>query len=1154
VPGRKRAAKGLKKLEAGLSRGRLELLGVPVLHINGRELRPLERKTAGILAYLSLEGSTSRSRLAGLLWPGSSESTARNNLAQALRRLKQAAGIELVVGGNVLELTDLEVDLAQLEVAHFAGRHPEVVQHELQLLEGCDYDDCPDFDDWLLIRRERLTDLRRDSLLAQSDKLEKSGQYRQAITQAERLLEYDALSEAAHRRVMRLWYLLGDRSAAMAAFERCKEVLRREMGVQPLPETQGLLNLIEHGGPLTPRDSPPRAEIPLSVLRPPRLLGRESEWTQMELAWNQGQAVFVEGQPGAGKSRLVQDFIGSKGRFFVFEGRPGDAGIPYATHSRTCRQMLEYFPGLVMPDWVQHELARVLPELGPALPPIQSQAEKLRFFQANAELVRLAAAQGMGLVILDDLQFVDAASLELLHFVFGQYWGRGGSVRTILSFRSGELLAGIEELLNQAVQSGLAVRIELLPLDASAVQDLLDSLELPDLLDDTQDLAQALCRHTGGNPFFLLETVRSLWESGSLSQPKPGRLPLSQQKSVRLPISSKISTLIQQRLERLSLSAQRLIRTAAVAGVDFSPELAAHALETTPLELLEPWAELEAAQLLRGNAFIHDLLYEATLNGLPASIKIYLHQQIALYLESKQADPARIASHWLEGQPPRAIPFLMQAARKAEDSYQLAEAAHSYQRALELAEQQGESEQVFTLLEALSQVMSRFDTGQRHAALVERMLNLADSPAKLARAWLREAIRLGEHAYGVEAEQAARKGLHQIEDAEQPQLRIRLLDALAQSLLVQRKTYDLIAALQQLRDIHLARGDELQAATCTSRLGIAYDQLERHREALGYYQQAGPILERSSNRIMRVGFHHNRAVCLAALGQAEAALEAQLQVQRLLEGMQGVLGREVHHLNNLALRYYDLERYAEAQQALERALEIVPEEWGWTQAFSQYQMARLFWVWGEWGLAADWLAKALGDPNLPQRDAATYRILGLLLAHQRGEAVGPWIDGLESLFGGYRGLAYGHFLIARARVQPPEQALQSLQEALTLAQEKDWPALEIAAQTLRAKVLLTQPPTRRAFSEALRHSQAAMQRMATYWPTGCTRLEVLWVHYQAQAASHKADKTQLQQVLGYLLDTANQHLPPQHKHSFLSHNPVAKAILQAAQTAGIAPP
>ncbi len=1113
-------------------------MGVPTLHVQSSQLRPLERKTAGLLAYLTLEGPTNRSKLAGLLWPASSEATARNNLAQALRRLKQAAGAEVVWGSDVLELQGLAVDVAELQVAHFAGRHLEVVAHQAQLLEGLDYDDCPEFEDWLLVQRERLAEMRRNSLGALADGLEQAGQYREALVYAEALLESDVLSEVAHRQVMRLLYLLGDRSAALAAFERCRAILLREMGVAPLPQTQELRHQIERGELLVPAIPAQRPEIPLAVLRPPRLLGREAEWARMEAAWEKGQALLIAGAPGVGKSRLLQDFLHSRGPALLFEGRPGDQGIPYATFSRFCLKILEHFPGLALPDWVRQELARLLPELGPAQPPIQSRAEKLRFFQASAELVRLALAEGLGRLAVDDLQFADMASLELMHFVLSPYWGQPGALATALAFRAGELPDWMAALLEQAVQGGQAIQISLQPLDALAVQGLLVSLELPSLQDDVPGWAAALVRHTGGNPFFLLETLRSLWESGGLGQPRPGRLP----------VSSKISTLIQQRLERLSQSAQRLIRTAAVAGVDFSPELAAYALETTRLELLEPWAELEAAQLLRGNAFTHDLLYEATLSGVPASIKTHLHQQIALYLESKQADPARIASHWLEGEPGRALPFLIQAARRAENAYQLLEAAHFYQRAIEIAERQGDETQTFDLLEALSGVKVRYDTGSQHEALIRRMLGLAHTPEQQGRAWLREAIRLGEHGFGADAEQAARKGLEHIQDIDQPELRIRLLDALAQSLFVQRKTTDLIAILQQLRDIHRARGDELQAAICTSRLGIAYDQLERHREALAYYQEAEPVLERSENRLMRVGFHHNRGVCLAALGLAEAALEAQLQAGRLLEGMQGVVGRRVHHCNNLALRYHDLERYSEAQQALEQALHIVPEDWGWTRAFSEYQMARLYWIWGEWGLASEWLGRALGEPDLPRRDEATYRILGLLLAHRRGEETDPWIKKLNELFSGEQSQAYGRFLLAQARVLPPKQALKSCQEALKLARQNDWSALQIAAHTLYSQVLLQV----KRHPEALGHTQKAMQLLEHYWPAGCSRLEVLWTHYRAQAAQHQSDKALLRQVLDHLLQIAENHVPPQHRHGFLSQNPLSKGILEAAQTAGIA--
>ncbi|MWR36486.1 hypothetical protein GN073_09380, partial [Helicobacter pylori] len=198
--------------------------------------------------------------------------------------------------------------------------------------------------------------------------------------------------------------------------------------------------------------------------------------------------------------------------------------------------------------------------------------------------------------------------------------------------------------------------------------------------------------------------------------------------------------------------------------------------------------------------------------------------------------------------------------------------------------------------------MIRFDTGSHHEALTRRLQALATTPEEHARAWLREAVRLCEHGYGPEAEQVARQGLQQAVEANQPDLRVRLLDALAQSLYVQRNAPALIEALEQLRRLHQERGDTLQAAICTSRLGIAYDQLERHRQALGFYREAEPVLVQSGNRLTLMGFHHNRAVCLAALGYAEAALEAQLQAQGLLEGMQGLSFLNIYEPTRRATR------------------------------------------------------------------------------------------------------------------------------------------------------------------------------------------------------------------------------------------------------------
>lgn len=1124
----------MKASRAAGESARLSVLGGAVLHTAGRTVQRLERKTAGLLAYLALEGQTPRSRLAGLLWPESPESTARNNLAQALRRLREASGQAVVLGADQLLLEGLEVDAVALQVAHFAGRYGEVIGAEGQLLSNYDYDDCPEFSDWLLVARERFIQLRREALAALSEQSEQAGAYREALAYAEKILETDPVSEVAHRRVMRLWYLLGDRAAALKAYGRCQEVLEQELGVEPLAETQALARQIEQGGQLAQALSP-RPQIPLSVQRPPLLLGRERAWAQMEAAWERGQAIFVAGPAGIGKTRLMRDFLATKGAAYTFEGRPGDASVPYASQSRSYREILRSFP-LSLPPWVQGELSRILPELGPTPPPMQSEADKLRFFQAQAELTRLALEAGMRLLMLEDLQFVDAASLEAAYFVYNQHWGRSDGLRTLLSFRSGELAPEALALLGRAVESGVAVQVDLEPLDAAATAELLQSLEIPGL----SDLSPALHRYTGGNPFFLLETIKGLLDSGELAALPGNQAPFYR----RLTTSGKVKALIERRLERLSAPALNLARVAAVAGLDFDLEIAARVLESPALMLAEPWQQLESAQILSGQRFAHDLLQESVYDGIPAPIKAYLHRQVALQLEAGAAEPARIAQHWLEAETSRAVPFLQQAAKVAEASYQLIMAADFYRRAAQITEGLGDTGQTFALLEALSEVMCRFDTGSHHEQLIQRMLALADTPEKQARTWLREAIRLGEHAYGPEAEQAARKGLSYA--AGFPELSIRLLDALAQSLFVQRKSGELIEALKQLRQIHEERGDQLQAAICTSRLGIALDQLERHREALAYYQQAGPVLEQSGNRLMLSGFYHNQSVCLAALGYGQAALETQLRVQGLLEGMQGVVGRQVHHLNNLALRYYDLEDYTRAKEALGQALAIVPEEWGWTKAFSEYQMARLHWAWGDSPAAWEWLGRALDKEQLPPRDESTYRILELLLAWEGGQPTDPVQKRLDQLFGGSHSMAYGRLLLAKSRLSEPEAAQGYLQEALALARANDWPALEVAAHILWARVLLEQEPP-----VALEHSQAALSRMAEYRPTGCSRLEALWVGYLAHAANRKPNPAQrLQAVAEHLSSIAQDKIPPEYRPRFLG-KPLNRSILEAVQQAGL---
>jgi DNA-binding SARP family transcriptional activator/predicted ATPase len=632
----------------------LQLFGNPkLLTPNGMSV--LERKTAAVLAFLALEGATHKYKLAGWLWANSGETAARNNMRQLLRRLRLAAG-EVVLGEDQIALhPDVSVDVQRL--SSLQNPTLEVLSQNDELLADLEYDDAPDFDEWLLGVREELKSLRLRAAQIEADRLEKSGQLRQALEFAQFRIKLEVLSEEAYRQVARLQYLLGDRSAALATLERCRTLLDEELGIEPLPQTLELLGLIERGALMGTAPKPKETVLPTAILRPPVLAGRMREWALMEEAWQRGQIIYLEGEPGVGKSRLALDFANSKGKVFHFQARPGDAGIPFATQARAMREMIAQNPGILerIPRWAHLELGRLLPELGgdETLPPLASETEKLRFFEAIGEVV-LAQEAFVTITVADDVQFADTATVESTGYLMTRFSSstKGRSPRIINVYRRSELLPEIEAGLNQGIEAGVLAKITVEPLATNAIEALLNGLGL----EETTELTQGLLRYTGGNPMFILETLKHLMESGTLAQGLPSRLTPP----------GKVAALIGRRLQRLSAPALGLARSAAVAKTSFDLQLATSVLERGVMELAEAHAELETALVLRGNAFTHDLVFEAVLASIPNAIKQVLHGNTAAYLEGKNANPALIAQHWEEsGNADKTAQWLIQAARNA---------------------------------------------------------------------------------------------------------------------------------------------------------------------------------------------------------------------------------------------------------------------------------------------------------------------------------------------------------------------------------------------------------------------------------------------------------------------------------------------------------
>jgi DNA-binding SARP family transcriptional activator len=291
---------------------------------------PLAPVDAALMAWLALEGPTSRGRLATLLWPNSSPEGARTTLRQRLFQLKKIFAREVVCGQATLTMApDVTHDLD-------GSRH---------VLDSVRVDFGGEFGQWLAHQRERRSHGAGQTLVEQIDQAQAAGDLAGALLHARELLALDPLSEQAHRSVMRLHYLAGDRAAALLAFDVCERRLKDEVGTRPSPDTLALLGTIELAVVASTPKTNPLVNIPAGLLRPPRLIGRDNEWQCLLHGWQEHAPMLVAGEPGMGKTRLLADLALRHGSAAVLvSARPGDESVPYALMARLMRVLLAQAP------------------------------------------------------------------------------------------------------------------------------------------------------------------------------------------------------------------------------------------------------------------------------------------------------------------------------------------------------------------------------------------------------------------------------------------------------------------------------------------------------------------------------------------------------------------------------------------------------------------------------------------------------------------------------------------------------------------------------------------------------------------------------------------------------------------------------------------
>ena len=307
----------------------IRLLGGFDLKVNSQDLNDLgSRKAEAILVYLAMRGGMcNRNVLATLFWPENPESQAMTSLRVALsllhRELKDYLEVTHDVigmkpGANVyLDVTDLEGKLECGEVEQAL----DVYQGDF--LQGFHIRDCLEFEDWCRLQQERVNKLVTNGLHAAISQAIETEDFQQGQAFARRLLEIDPLDEQAHRKCMLLYVLDGQRAHAVEQYEKCKDILQAELGVEPSQETQSLYMQILKG-------AKPRSDTALiSVFNLPvpqtSFIGRERELAQIVplMSAPTCRLLTLTGPGGIGKTRLAMRLVTkcfqnySDGTYFV---------------------------------------------------------------------------------------------------------------------------------------------------------------------------------------------------------------------------------------------------------------------------------------------------------------------------------------------------------------------------------------------------------------------------------------------------------------------------------------------------------------------------------------------------------------------------------------------------------------------------------------------------------------------------------------------------------------------------------------------------------------------------------------------------------------------------------------------------------------------
>jgi DNA-binding NarL/FixJ family response regulator len=677
------------------------------------------------------------------------------------------------------------------------------------------------------------------------------------------------------------------------------------------------------------------------------LVGRVEELgalDRMLTELDEGSAVAIElvGEPGIGKTRLLAELAAradTHGRL-VLSGSASELerDLPFSVFVDA---LDEYLRGLDpatlvrLNEEVRTELAHVFPSLAPLATAgdLAPQHERYRSHRAVRALLEHLAETRPVVLLLDDLHWADAASVELLGALLRR--PPSAAVLTAVAVRPRQMPERLSAALERAHRAGALTRIELAALTRGEAREFLG-----ETVDDAD--AAVLYDEGGGNPFYLQQLARSLDRSA-------GATSAVEVSPTGIGVPSGVAASLSEELALLSDGGRRVLEGAAVAGDPFEPELAAAAAATSEAAAIEAVDELLQLDLVRSTdvprrfRFRHPLVRRAVYDATPGGWRLGAHERCAEALASRGASAAARAHHVERSARDGDLDAVAVLKEAGEGALRLApaSAARWFAEALRLLPETVSSQERIDLLDARAGALTAAGHfADSHAALLDALAIVPDDShalrAKLTRACAGVESNLGRHE---QARARLARALERVPDHSSPEA-VALMIELAVNGLWRASWDEMHDAAERAVKAATPLGDSALTAAALAMLALADSMMGATERAEAELSEAAALVDSLSDdalgrRLDAAAWVAGAEIYLDRYVEAEAHASRGLAVGRATG--QGELSLVLVQILGAVWRTHG--RLAEAAELLDGGIEAA-RVLGNTQALVWYLFSR----------------------------------------------------------------------------------------------------------------------------------------------------------------------------------------------------------------------